>query len=98
MYEHTRSVNSYYFGEIDIRADNDGSIAECRARGIDALELHTSFLIQPPIFGSYGEMWSVRKVLRRFIWHDRIHAKAMYRMAVSNFGKDRIENPFCFVI
>lgn len=36
---------------------------------------------------SYGETWSVRKVLRRFIWHDRIHARAMWRMAKKTIGK-----------
>ena len=48
------------------------------------------------IEGSYGEAWSLRKVLRRFIWHDRIHAKAMYRMAVKVFGAENVANPFCF--
>lgn len=46
--------------------------------------------------GSYGEEWSLRKVLRRFIWHDRIHAKAMYRMAIKTFGPDVVPNIFCF--
>ena len=27
-----------------------------------------------------GEMWTLRKVLRRFVWHDRIHAKAILRI------------------
>lgn len=98
MYEHTRSVNSYYFGEIDVAADNVGKIVECRVRGFDALELPPNFLMRPAIEGSYGEMWSIRKVLRRFIWHDRIHAKAMYRMAVTQFGHDVIEEPFCFSV
>lgn len=46
--------------------------------------------------GSYGEWWSLRKVLRRFLWHDRIHAKAMYRMLRSTFADAEIPNPFCF--
>lgn len=29
----------------------------------------------------------MKSVLRRFIRHDRIHAKAMYRMAVKTFGE-----------
>lgn len=33
MYEHTKGVNSYYFGEIGVAADNDGTIFECRKRG-----------------------------------------------------------------
>lgn len=96
MYEHTKNVNAYYFAEIDIDADNSGDIYECRKRGFEALEAKADFLENTTIEGSYGENWSLRKVLRRFIWHDRIHAKAMYRMATKVFGKENIENPFCF--
>ncbi len=46
--------------------------------------------------GSYKEEWSLRKVLRRFLWHDRIHAKAMYRMAVRTFGANAVPNLFFF--
>jgi len=96
MYEHTKNVNDYYFGEIDVAADHDGTIAECRARGFAALEKMPDFLQREPYEGSYGEEWSLRKAMRRFLWHDRIHAKAMYRMAVRTFGADGLKNPFCF--
>jgi len=94
MYEHTKSVNAYYFGEIGVDADNDGDIYECRVRGFERLEEKADFLENVVFDGSYGEEWSLRKVIRRFIWHDRIHAKAMWRMAVKTFGE--AENPFCF--
>lgn len=94
MYEHTKSVNSYYFAEIDVEADNEGGIEDCRARGFAALEEDPDFLKKPPLEGSYGEIWSLRKVLRRFIWHDRIHAKAMCRMARKTFGENRGDNIF----
>ena len=96
MYVHTKNVNKYYFSEIHVDADNDGSIYECRKRGFEALEATPNFLQNTVFEGSYDEAWSLRKVLRRFIWHDRIHARAMYRMAVKLFGAERIENPFCF--
>ena len=96
MYEHTKSVNEYYFAEIDIDADNSGNIYECRKRGFEILETKPDYLNNSVIEGSYGEDWSLRKVLRRFIWHDRIHARAMYRMAVKVFGAENIANPFCF--
>lgn len=38
MYEHTKNVNEYYFGEIGVSADNEGDIAECRVRGFSLLE------------------------------------------------------------
>ena len=103
MYCHTRSVNAYYFGEIGVEADNDGSIAECRARGFAALEKQPGFLKNKVITGSYGEEWCLRKMLRRFLWHDRIHARAMRRMAARTFPDYRLpENlknfSFCDII
>ncbi len=96
MYGHTRSVNTYYFGEIGVEADAQGSILECRERGFRALESRCDFLENTVLDGSYGEEWSLRKVLRRFLWHDRIHARAMYRLAVRLAGKDAVPDPFCF--
>lgn len=96
MYEHTKNVNEYYFAEIEVDADNGGNIYECRKRGFEALEAKPDFLQNIVIEGSYGENWSLRKVLRRFIWHDRIHARAMYRMVVKVFGAESVVNPFCF--
>lgn len=96
MYEHTKNVNAYYFGEIDVDADNEGTILSCRERGFEALEQLPDFLNRGVFEGSYGEKWSVRKVLRRFLWHDRIHAKAMYRMAVKTFGEEAVTNVFGF--
>ena len=96
MYQHTKNVNEYYFSEIGVEADNEGTIVSCRARGFEALESITGYLSLESVAGSYGEQWSVRKVLRRFIWHDRIHAKAMYRMGVLTFGADVIPDLFGF--
>ena len=48
------------------------------------------------VAGSYDEEWCLRKVLRRFLWHDLIHAKAMYRMAVKTFGAGAVPDVFRF--
>lgn len=96
MYEHTKNVNSYYFEQIDVDVDNEGTIYDCRKRGFELLEQIPDFLDNAVIDGSYGELWSLRKVMRRFLWHDRIHAKAMYRMAVKTFGFSGIDNIFRF--
>jgi len=98
MYDHTKNVNAYYFGEIGVEADNEGTILECRIRGFEALERTPDFQSNPVFDGSYGELWSLRKVLRRFVWHDRIHAKAMVRMAKKTFPGESIPNPFKFDI
>ncbi len=98
MYEHTKNVNEYYFAVINVGAANDGDIYECRKLGFELLESADDFLKNTVFESSYGESWSLRKVIRRFIWHDRIHAKAMYRMATKAFGRDNIANPFYFSV
>ena len=96
MYTHTKNVNAYYFGEIGVDADNEGTIQDCRRRGFEILERQSGFLDRDPEEGSYGEFWSLRKVLRRFLWHDRIHAKAMYRHAIRHYAPDQILDPYFF--
>ncbi len=96
MYEHTRGVNPYYFGEIGLHADQDGTIAACRKRAFEKLETRTGFLDNRIFDGSFHEQWTLRKVLRRFVWHDRIHAKALYRAARKAFGDERIPDVFYF--
>lgn len=95
MYEHTKNVNDYYFGEIGVESDHTGSIFDCRQRGFLLLECQSHFLNNTVFVGSYGEEWSLRKVLRRFLWHDRIHAKAMVRMAKQTFDIT-VPNAFYF--
>lgn len=96
MYEHTKNVNEYYFGEIGVNCDNAGTILDCRRRGFEVLEKKANFLTIGVIKGSWDEEWSVSKVCRRFIWHDRIHAKAMWRMATGLLGNENVKNPFFF--
>jgi len=97
VYNHTKNVNAYYFGEIGIDVDNEPDIYTCRMQGFNLLEQLPSYLDNQVYEGSYNEKWSLRKVLRRFLWHDRIHAKSLYRLAVKVFGKDKISNPFHFM-
>ena len=75
--------------------DNLSNFYENRLNGMAALEAIPDFLQLPVIEGSYDELWSLRKVLRRFLWHDRIHARAMYRRAKTIWGS-RIADPFRF--
>lgn len=96
MYTHTKNVNSYYFGEIEVFAENEPDIYTCRLHAFENLEAKPDFLQNIVFSGSNGEQWSLRKVVRRFIWHDRIHAKAMYRAAVKLCGEANIANPFQF--
>lgn len=93
---HTKNVNSYYFNEIGVEANNEGSIVECRLYGFKLLEKTNNYLNNSIYIDNYNEEWNLRKVLRRFIWHDRIHAKAMYKMALNTFTDEYIPNIFKF--
>lgn len=96
MYQHTKSVNEYYFAEIEVDADNETDIYTCRVKGFELLESKPDFLHNTVYDGSYGEKWSLRKMCRRFVWHDRIHAKAMYKMACRLCGPENVKNTFGF--
>ena len=98
MYNHCMNITEYYFGEIGISAKNGPDILSCRANGFAELEKQENFLENKVFDGSYGEEWSLCKVLRRFIWHDRIHARAMYRRAYEAFWDSEIDNVFYFKI
>jgi hypothetical protein len=78
------------FDEYDIE------IVQEKESGFEKLESMANYLSNDIVTGSYDELWSVRKVLRRFIWHDRIHAKAMYRMGIATFGEGVIPDVFGF--
>lgn len=96
MYLHTKGVNAYYFGEIGVAVSNEPDIFACRAQGFELVETTPGFLSNRVFEGSYDERWTLRKVCRRFVWHDRIHARAMYRAAASLWGAAGIADPFRF--
>ena len=96
MYIHTNGVTSYYAGEIGARTENGTNIAVSRLAAFAAIEAAPDYLLNHISIGSNDEAWTLRKVLRRFLWHDRIHAKALYRGACALWGRSRIPNEFFF--
>ncbi|GGP11832.1 hypothetical protein [Oceanobacillus neutriphilus] len=96
IYEHTNGVTNYYTGEIGVELNNIDDIYQNRIQALKRIEEIGDFLQNKVFQGSYGEQWSLRKVLRRFIWHDYIHAKGMYRMAVKEWAESKIQNPYYF--
>lgn len=94
MYRHTNQVSNYYIGELGAAFENLPDILENRALALQMAESLPDFLQNRVTAGSFGELWSLKKALRRFLWHDRIHAKALWRMA-GRIWPD-IPDPFCF--
>lgn len=96
MYRHVNDVAAYYTGEVGAQHENVPDIAENRMQALKLVEALPNHLTAGVFTGSYDELWSLRKVLRRFIWHDRIHARAMQRHAAAIWGADAVADPYCF--
>lgn len=98
MYQHVKGVNSYYFDGIGLPLRHNETLLSGRQEGFERLEKLELYLENAVFYGSDSEAWTLRKVLRRLIWHDAIHAKAMYRSSIRAFHQDEIANPFCFLL
>ena len=96
MYNHTNQVTAYYAAAFGLEFENVSDIYANRMHVLSELESLPNFLSARVYTAPDGEQWTMRKVLRRFLWHDRIHAKAMWRTASALWG-DEIANPFFFL-
>lgn len=96
MYEHTNQTTAYYAAAFGIELENMPDIYANRMQLLSELEALPDFLSCRVYTAPDGEDWTLRKVLRRLIWHDRIHAKAMWRTATELWGS-AIPNPFFFL-
>ena len=82
-----------FFG-VDL-GEGQGLLAD-RKRLFAGLEAHPGYLSDRIVAGSDSELWTLRKLLRRLLWHDAIHGRALYRKAITFWQKERIKNPFGF--
>ena len=96
MADHTNRTLSYYANGLGIVFENEGGLLENRKRLFRAIEATPNFLLPRVHEASDGELWTLRKLLRRLLWHDRIHAYALWRHAITFWQKERIQNPFFF--
>lgn len=96
MTEHTNGTLEYYAHAIGVPFENEGSLSENRRRLFRAIESTPDFLSPRIHTDTDGEQWTLKKLMRRVLWHDRIHARALYRRAITFWSRDRIENPFFF--
>ncbi|MBR2644567.1 MAG: hypothetical protein IKD54_04675 [Clostridia bacterium] len=96
MADHTNRTLEYYASGLGIAFENEGGLFENRKRLFRAIESTPNFLLPRVHEAPDGELWTLRKLLRRLLWHDRIHAHALWRRAITFWQKDRIANPFFF--
>lgn len=96
MYVHVNETTAYYAAAFGIALENLPDLYANRMQALAELEQLPEFLSGKVYAAPDGELWTLRKALRRFLWHDRIHARAMWRTATALWG-DQVENPFFFV-
>jgi hypothetical protein len=78
---HVSSSQHFYMARLGVHLENDtNDFLEIRRRCADELARLHDRGINSNLFSSENELWTLKKVLRRLVWHDRIHGKAMIRM------------------
>lgn len=97
MLRHVDEVGEYYLRRLGLTVTmTDQALIANRQKCMELLHCQLPALCGKVFCHDY-EYWTVAKVLRRFLWHDRIHARALYRFAVKTWGRDAICNPFVFI-
>ena len=95
MYDHTNSTTAYYMAAFGIPFENMPDLYANRLQALAEIEEREELLTGKVCTAPDGERWTLRKLLRRFLWHDRIHARAMWRMAAPLWGS-AVADPFGF--
>lgn len=95
MFDHVNNCTGYYIAGLGAECDILPGCCATRLGALAATEALPGFLDMSPHQAEDGELWTPRKLLRRFLWHDRIHARAMFRRGRANWG-EQIPDPFGF--
>lgn len=80
IFEHVKNCQYYYLSAIGVMEEPEEDFTLLREFALKKLKALFSEYNNLQIFEEDGELWTLKKVLRRFIWHDRIHAKAITRI------------------
>ena len=81
VYQHIDRTQDYYVSRVglEISPAATGLMAR-RQEGLQRLAALWQAEEEAVIHEIDDERWTVRKVLRRFIWHDRLHGRAIQRI------------------
>ena len=103
IFDHVKRTQYYYLSRTGIAFSEDDALPlmEIRELSFDSLAHLFSKEGNSKIYNVQNEEWTLKKILRRFVWHDRIHGKAITRIQEKQrkLGLiDRYEDPFRFNI
>ena len=81
IFDHVKGCQYYYLSRTKIGFDKEEeSFEKIRGDCIKKIEELYRESNNSLIFEVDNELWTLKEILRRFIWHDRIHGKAMVRI------------------
>lgn len=80
MLSHMDGIAEYYLSRIGICDDLGGGVVERRWRAVAIVRARVDSISD--LYDADGESWTLAKVLRRFVMHDRMHAKALWRLGL----------------
>ncbi len=78
-HSHVAKAQAYYLSRLGLPLQEDEFIT-VRRLGLGLLRKQFEAHGNTPPVEVDGELWTLKKVIRRLVWHDRIHAKAVMRM------------------
>jgi hypothetical protein len=99
VFAHVRGTQHYYLSRVGADVKSGLPFMGIRESGLERLGELFRVDGNSKVFRVDGEQWTLKKVLRRFIWHDRIHGKAITRILAKQKELGLIEgyvDPFRF--
>ena len=81
IFEHVRLTQYYYLSRIKVVfSEKEGEFLKIRELCLKEIEELWKRFDNSFVFEMDNELWTIKKVLRRFVWHDRIHGRAITRI------------------
>jgi hypothetical protein len=80
IFDHVKGCQHYYLSRMKLPVMTGDDFMAIRRSYLEKLEVLYRKHYNTLIFDMDNELWTLKKVLRRFIWHDRIHGRAMTRI------------------
>ncbi len=82
IFDHVKRTQYYYLSRAPVLFSEDEALPfmEIRKSSLDTLARLFRKEANSRVYNVENEEWTLKKILRRFVWHDRIHGKAITRI------------------
>lgn len=98
--DHVNATQHYYFSRTGLHPSvGEKDYSSAREFYVKRIEQLFRSSGNSRVYEADNELWTLKKILRRFVWHDRIHGKAILRILAKQRGLgliERYEDPFRF--